>query len=278
MAFYGMYEFLQQRAFEVMDAEHGRQLALMAYVLAVGLTFVLIIMIMRKNKSSRKKNVPPGSLGFPIIGETFGFVWAVRADNHKSWIDSRVSKCGAIFKTSLMGCPTVVMTSQAGNKFLFSIDYKRIVNKQPATVTRIMGKYNLFEVSVEDHKRFRGALMSFLKPEALQKLVGKVDAAIQRHLDKYWKGEESVKVVPLMKRLTFGVACSFLFSLEESEDREKLMEDFTIAFKGVLSLALDFPGTAFCRGLNARSRICKRLSALIEMRRKELHEGKASPL
>ena len=60
MAFYGMYEFLQQRALKFMDAEHGIgwQLALMAYVLSLGLMFVLIIMIMRKNKSSIKKNVP----------------------------------------------------------------------------------------------------------------------------------------------------------------------------------------------------------------------------
>eukprot|EP01018_Ginkgo_biloba_P016324 Gb_33310 [translate_table: standard] len=277
MAFYGIYEFLQQTALEVMDVEHGlgRQLAFKVSVL-VGLMFALIIIIMRL-KSRRNKNVPPGSLGFPLIGETFGFVGAMKADIPKDWIDSRVAKYGPIFKTSLMGCPTVVMTGQAGNKFLFTNDYKTVVNKQPATVSRIMGKYNLLEVSVEDHKRLRGALMSFLKPEALQKSVGKMDTAIQRHLDKYWKGKESVRVVPLMKRLTFGVACSLLFSLEECEDRETLMQDFTIALKGVWSLPLDFPGTAFRRGLNARSRLCKHLSALIEMRRKEVHEGKASP-
>eukprot|EP01018_Ginkgo_biloba_P016325 Gb_33309 [translate_table: standard] len=257
-----------------MEAEQSTGSLPVIVSVAFGLIFAFILCMKLRIRS---KNVPPGSLGLPIIGETFGFLRAQRADTSKAWIDGRVAKYGPIFKTSLMGCPTVVMTGQAGNKFLFANDCKTVVNKQPSTVSRIMGKHNLLEISGEDHRRLRGAIMSFLKPEALQKLVGKMDAAIQKHLDEYWKGKESVKVVPLMKRLTFGVACSLLFSLEECEDRETLMEDFTTAVKGVWSLPLDFPGTAFRRALNARSRIYKRLSSLIERRRTELQQGKASP-
>ncbi|KAI8001591.1 hypothetical protein LOK49_LG09G01614 [Camellia lanceoleosa] len=40
---------------------------------------------------------------------------------------------------------------------------------------RVSGENNILALSGEDHKRKRGALVSFLKPEALKEYVGKMD-------------------------------------------------------------------------------------------------------
>ncbi|KAH9311003.1 hypothetical protein KI387_026038 [Taxus chinensis] len=169
------------------------------------------------------------------------------------------------------------LTGQEGNRFLFQNDNKNIINKQAATVTRILGPKNLMDLPVEDHKRMRGAIMSFMKPEALQKVLTRMESVILQHFEECWEGKDSITVVPLMKKLTFHVACDLLFGLKDGNEREILSKDFSAIVKGVWSLPVNFPGTAFHGSLRARSRICRRLSSLLEVRRRELEQGKASP-
>nr|ATG29925.1 CYP728Q11 [Taxus chinensis] len=237
----------------------------------------LLIIIIRNVKSGRGKNFPPGSLGLPVIGQTLQFVRARKCNKSKEWIQEKVAKYGPVFKTSLLGCPTVVLTGQEGNKFLLQNDYNMVINKRPIRVSRVLGNKNLFELPVEDHKRMRAAIMQFMRPEALQKFVGRMESVIVQHFSDCWQGEQSITVWPLMKKLTFQVACDTLFSLKDSEEREILAREFATALKGIYSLPLDFPGTTYRRSLKARSRICKRLSLLLEERRGKIKQGLASP-
>lgn len=46
----------------------------------------------------------------------------------------------------------------------------------------------------EDHRRVRGALMSFLRPEVLKDYVPKIDIEVRKHLDKYWRNQSPIKV------------------------------------------------------------------------------------
>ncbi|XP_059076548.1 taxadiene 5-alpha hydroxylase-like [Cryptomeria japonica] len=162
-----------------------------------------------------------------------------------------------------MGCPTVVLNGPAGNRLLFQNDFNIIANKQPISLTRIVGKKSILELSGEDHKRMRSAIMQFLKPEALQKFVGRMNSIIKKHFVDCWDERT--------------LAGDLLFGLNDSEEIEILSQDFTEAFKALWSLPLDLPGTAFRSELKARSRICKRLSSLLKVRRRELHEGKFCP-
>ncbi|KAH9310995.1 hypothetical protein KI387_026030 [Taxus chinensis] len=240
---------------------------------------VLFVLIVKTVKSGegKEKNLPPGNLGLPVIGQTFEFLSAYKSNTAKDWIEEKVSKYGSVFKTSIMGCPTVVLTGQAGNRFIFQSDCNTITNKQPISVSRIVGKKNILELTGEDHKRMRGAIMQFLKPEALQKFVGRMESVIQHHFLDCWEGKECITVLPLMKTLTFHVACDLLFSLKASEETEMLRKDFTEGGKGVWALPFNLPGTAFHAGLIARSRICKRLSSLLQVRRKDIEQGMSSP-
>ncbi|GLJ11876.1 hypothetical protein SUGI_0179040 [Cryptomeria japonica] len=241
------------------------------------LTSVLLAAIAKISNRGNGKKLPPGSMGLPLIGETFQFLRAYRPHKFNNWMDMKAAKYGPVFKTSLLGCPTVVFTGQAGNKFLFQSNDSCVINKQPITVTRIIGQNNLLELSGEDHRRMRGAIMQFLKPEALQKFVGRMESVILRHFEQCWEGKETILLCPLMRNLAFEVATDLLFGLKESEERDILHKEFSEAEKGGWSIPLDIPGTNFRRGLNARVRICKRLSCLLEVRRRELEQGLASP-
>ncbi|GLJ25731.1 hypothetical protein SUGI_0492620 [Cryptomeria japonica] len=236
----------------------------------------LVMLIIAKNGRS-SKNLPPGSLGWPVIGETIQFLKAYRAHKSKEWVKERVAKYGPVFKTSLMGCPTVILTGQAGNRFLFHNDGHSIMNKQPKNITRIFGERGIGELSGEEHKRIRGAIMQFMKPEALQRFVGRMESVVVQHFADCWEGKDCVTVTPLMKQLTFQVACDLFFSLKDKEERESLANEFNTAVKGIWSIPVDLPGTAFRKAFQARCRVTKRLSLLLERRRRDIEQGKVSP-
>ncbi|KAH9311011.1 hypothetical protein KI387_026046 [Taxus chinensis] len=247
-------------------------------ILSTALASTLLVFIISKIvKTGNGKKLPPGSLGLPLIGETLQFLSAYRSHKSKDWVKKRVAKYGPVFKTSLMGSPTVIVTGQAGNRFLFHNDGHRILNKQPKNFTRIFGESGIGELAGEEHKRIRGAIMQFMKPEALQKFVGRIESVIQQHFADCWEGKDIITVMPLMKKLTFQVACDLFFSLSDSAERETLANEFNTAVKGIWSVPLDLPGTAFRKAFEARSRVSQRLSLLLDVRRKEIEQGKASP-
>lgn len=83
-----------------------------------------------------------------------------------------------------MGSKTVVLTGQAGNRFVFSGSDNGIAGNQVETASKILGKHSISELSESRHKLVRSGLMSFLKPESIQRFVGKMDSLVQQQLFK----------------------------------------------------------------------------------------------
>ncbi|KAF5730560.1 hypothetical protein HS088_TW19G00151 [Tripterygium wilfordii] len=74
------------------------------------------------------------------------------------------------------------------------IYYTKISNKQVQSIKMILGDRNLLELSGQDHKRVRNALMMFLKPESLKEYVGKIDEEVREHLQMHWQGKQEVTI------------------------------------------------------------------------------------
>ncbi|KAK1284195.1 hypothetical protein QJS10_CPB21g01622 [Acorus calamus] len=220
--------------------------------------------------------VPPGSLGLPFIGETIGFLRALKRDKAQEWISKRVTKYGSVFKTSVLGCPTVFIVSATGNRFVFHSNDNSIMINHPKTIVTILGKHTMLELSGNLHKLMRGAVSSFLGPEMLRKYVGEMDLLVKQQLSLELGGKETVKAVKLLKRLAFRVTCALLFAIPPGSEQDLLLEDFTTTIRGLLSLPFNLPMTPLRRAIRARERICNRLSNLIRKRRKEVMEGRVS--
>jgi len=110
-------------------------------------TLSLAFLISKWFSKSQTKNVPKGSLGYPIIGETLSFLKAQRQDKGSDWLQERISKYGPVFKTSLMGSPTVFVIGQAGNKFILGSPDDVLSAKKPITMKKIFGRQSLVELT-----------------------------------------------------------------------------------------------------------------------------------
>ncbi|XP_039130413.1 cytochrome P450 716A1-like [Dioscorea cayenensis subsp. rotundata] len=175
---------------------------------------------------------------------------------------------------SLFGGPTVFLTGPAANKFIFSSD--SLTLKQPQSITRIIGSQNMMELIGADHKRVRGAVSYFLKPEILRKYVGKIDEEIRQHFRTNWLSHQQVKVSPSMKSLTFNVICSTIFGIKQGTTREALVNEFNKMLAGMWAVPINLPFTHFHNSLKAREKVGKILNRIIVEKRSALQRGECS--
>ncbi|TVU38847.1 hypothetical protein EJB05_12240, partial [Eragrostis curvula] len=150
--------------------------SLLALIISVAVP--LIIHLTRKIKNPRTANLPPGSLGMPVIGQSLGLIRAIRSNTAEQWIRNRVDRYGPVSKLSLFGKPTVLVTGPAANKFVFFSG--EIGMRQPRSVQRIIGENSILDVNGADHKRIRGTLAEFLSPDMLRM----IDGEVRRHIDE----------------------------------------------------------------------------------------------
>ncbi|KAH0781403.1 hypothetical protein KY290_001001 [Solanum tuberosum] len=245
-----------------------------AYVLILTLVLFIIIILVMKRK---RVNYPPGSCGWPFLGETLEFLKANKEGKPEKFVKERIEKYKSkIFKTSLMGETVVVLGGASGNKFLFSNENKQVVIWWPITVRKTIGSCLITTVG-EEAKIMRKMLSAFVSPDAFSRLYIKtMQLVAHHHFMNYWQGKEKVKVYPLVKLYTFKVACQLFMSIEDHNEVERLSTQFNILLKGLISLPINLPGTAFYKAMRATTAIRKELLQVVKKRRETLEQKTAS--
>lgn len=104
-------------------------------------SFLFLSKFLKKVHGS--KNLPKRSLGFPLIGETISFFRVHKKEQGAEWVNKRL----AIFKTSVMGTPSVIIVGVAGNKFVLGSGDDVFATNRPKRTSALQGKYNIFELS-----------------------------------------------------------------------------------------------------------------------------------
>ncbi|CAI9270189.1 unnamed protein product [Lactuca saligna] len=237
------------------------------------LLLFMSLIILRTRRPSNL--LPPGSLGLPMIGQSFSLLKALRANTDQEWFQERIKKYGSISKLTLFGHPTVFLHGQAANKFIYTCDGNTLANKMPPSLSRILGKNIIVELNGEDHKRVRTAIVSFLRPEVLKIYAVKMDLEIRKHLDDHWHGKHEVEVMPALKALTFNVICSLVLGLDGGPIRAKLLSLFQEMTRGLLSVPINLPLTQFNRSINASLRLKTIVMDLIREKRTALEDNRA---
>ncbi|GMI93218.1 cytochrome P450, family 716, subfamily A, polypeptide 1 [Hibiscus trionum] len=243
-------------------------------LLALVVIFVATFAFRPKPRSSGAKELPPGTFGWPIMGETLQFLFG----NPENFVFSRMRKYSPhIFKTKIMGEETAVICGPEGHKFLFSNEQKLFTAFRPHTTQKLFRSYQssaAVQISREEEtKVFRSP--GFLKPEALVRYLGKMDAITQQQMKKYWENRDQVKAFTLSKTLTLTLACRFFLGIDEPERISRLVNYFDDITVGMHSLPLDFPGTAFHKANKAAAAIRRELKEVIKEKKAAMVAGAA---
>uniref|UniRef100_A0A5B7ADD7 Putative beta-amyrin 28-oxidase-like n=1 Tax=Davidia involucrata TaxID=16924 RepID=A0A5B7ADD7_DAVIN len=242
------------------------------------LVFSLVISIFAFTRRSNVK-LPPGSFGWPIMGETIEFLFG----KPEHFVGERMKKYSPdIFKTHILGEKTAVICGPNGHKFLFSNEQKLFTAFRPHPMQKLFRSYQNKETQssapppsqmarTDETKVIRSP--GFLKPEALVRYLGKMDSMTQQQLQTSWEGRDEVKAFGLCKTITLTLACRFFLGIDNPERIAKLVSNFDDVTVGMHSITLNIPGTIFYRANRAAAAIRKELLAVIKEKKAAMATG-----
>ncbi|KAI3997473.1 hypothetical protein MKX01_008080 [Papaver californicum] len=221
--------------------------------------------------SSSKSKYPPGSTGWPIIGETIEFI------DVQKFIHERMSKHSkTIFKTSVIGKPAAVLCGLDGNKFLFSNENKLVVSWMPNSIQKLLPFTS--KTSVDDETRkIRIVLSQFLMPGSRQRCISIIDRVVMQHLVTYWDNKRKVTVSPLTKNYSLCLACHLFLSIDDPVGIEELGEPLDRIKDAIFSFPVDLPGTNYNIGIKSTKLVLNKIELIVRQRKIDLIEKKASP-
>ncbi|KAG0607674.1 hypothetical protein M758_8G047100 [Ceratodon purpureus] len=241
---------------------------------AVGVALVAVVvgLVLWKCSSGLKRvtpPVPPGSLGWPVLGETLELLSAKRANIADQFYKARVAKYGEVFKTHLFLDPVVSVGGADGNKFLFSNENKLVQNSWPPSMIKILGKDTIINQVGERHRKLRRIFTSnFFNPEGIALYVSRMDAITRDHIAKHWEGKDSILGVPTVREFTYSVAADIFMSLRETDPRYRaLSQTMEDVIQGVLQVPINLPGTVYHKGWVGRGNMNAILDTLISERK-----------
>ncbi len=190
--------------------------------------------------------LPPGSSGLPWIGETIAFV------TDPDFANKRRQQYGAIFRTHIIGRPTVVMSGAAANKFILSTHFDKFSWRDgwPDNFKQLLGA-SLFLQEGAEHQRNRRLLMPAFHGKALVNYVQTMTEITDRYLTK-WAQIGDLTWFPELKNLTFEIASVLLIGSEPGAETTELSRLFTELTNGLFTLPLKWRYTTYGRALAAR--------------------------
>lgn len=207
--------------------------------------------------------LPPGSYGLPIIGETLSFLF------DPDFATKRQKKYGSIFKTKILGRPTVIMVGPEANRFILSSDMHRFSWRDgwPATFKELLGE-SLFLQEGSQHRRNRKLLMPAFHGPVLANYMATMERITKSYLEK-WENLGTFTWFNELKQMTFEIASTLLIGSEPGTLDARLSQWFTELTTGLFSLPLRLSWTPYGRALQARDQLLAHIEQAVLKRQQE---------
>ncbi len=218
---------------------------------------------MTTNNEIASHPLPPGSLGLPFLGETLSFVF------DPDFADKRHQKYGPIFKTQILGRPTVVMVGPEANRFILSSDMHRFSWRDgwPDTFKELLGE-SLFLQDGDQHRRNRKLLMPAFHGPALANYLSTMECIVESYLEK-WESLGTFTWFGELKQMTFEIASTLLIGSEPGLLTARLLQWFTELSVGLFSVPLRWSWTTYGKALKARDHLLSHIEQAVLKRQKE---------
>lgn len=236
--------------------------------ISAGLTILVLVLQWFFGKGRRtRKGLPPGSMGWPLLGETLQLISAYKTTNPEPFVDTRRSRYGKVFKTHLFGKPTIFSTDPEVNKFILQNEGKLFATSYPSSIANLLGKHSLLLMQGNLHKRLHSLILSFANSSVLKDhLMFDIEKLVCLTLDG-WK--DHVLIQDEAKKITFELTLKQLLSFDPGQWSENLRKEYLQLIDGFFSLPVPLPFTTYGKALKARAKVAEELRLVVLKRRRD---------
>jgi retinoid hydroxylase len=214
--------------------------------------------------------LPPGTLGFPLIGETIDFL--ISLFTKREFLKEKFDKHGNIFKTHLFG-QVVIFVNDTN---LYFNENRYVQNSTLPTTKVILGQSSLPNQTGDIHINRRQLLYKAFQVRHLSNYIPVVENITLKYLKK-WTGNQTFTWQDEIENYAFELACKFLIGLDNAS-QTPIKKIFKTMEKGIISYPFylpwtkfPLPGTTFARALNYRKKFLIELDKLIAQHQQANH-------
>ncbi|KAL2905556.1 Cytochrome P450 90B1 [Bienertia sinuspersici] len=184
-------------------------------------------------------NLPPGNVGLPFIGETFGYLKPHPATTIGKFMEEHIARFGKIYKANLFGEPTIVSADAGLNRFIFQNEGRMFESSYPSSIDGILGKWSMLVLNGDIHRDMRNISLNFLSHSRLKyHLIKEVERNTLLVLNT-WQENSCFSAQDEAKKFTFNVMAMQILSLDHGEaETEHLKKEYINFMKGVSRTAI----------------------------------------
>jgi cytochrome P450 len=211
---------------------------------------------------ARDARLPPGSTGWPFVGEL-----PVFRRNPFEFVESRVARHGAVFRSRLLREDVIVLAGPEG--------WERFAD--PAAVTRehallpfvrrLFGGVNLGMLDGPQHATLKSLAAAAFADEALAGYIPAMQALADDAL-REWEREREAAWIDGLQRLTLRAISTAMLGADGDARLEALLRDYRLIVRAAVSLPLPVPPAPYGRALRAVQRILRSYRAAVAERRR----------
>ncbi|KAL1824435.1 hypothetical protein ACET3Z_011213 [Daucus carota] len=236
-------------------------ICIFVFVAVLGVCLLSTILLRWNEMRYVRKDLPPGSMGWPVFGETTEFL-----KQGPSFIKNQSARFGSLFKTHILGCPTIISMDPELNRYILMNEAKGFVPGYPQSMLDILGTNNIAAVHGSAHKNMRGAVLALLSPAMIrdQHLL-KIDDFMRKHLSNW--DNKVIDIQQKTKEMALLSSLKQIAGIESGSMCKEFMPEFFKLVLGTISLPINLPNTNYRGGIQARQSIVSMLRQLLEERR-----------
>ncbi|KAL9412862.1 hypothetical protein AB3S75_041508 [Citrus x aurantiifolia] len=231
------------------------------FLLSFSSLLLLLLLVLLQWRQPKDKRFPPGSMGWPYIGETL----KLYTQNPNSFFSNRQKRYGDIFKTHILGCPCVMISSPEAAKIVLVSKAHLFKPTYPPSKEKMIGPEALFFHQGAYHSRLKKLVQASFLPSAIRGSVSEIEQIVLKFLPT-WKNA-TINTLQEMKKYAFDVAMISAFGYQHDLEMEGIKNLYQCIEKGYNSMPLDLPGTPYHKAIKAREQLNETLRRLIQKRR-----------
>jgi cytochrome P450 len=235
---------------------------------------VVLLRLIRKWRNghggqNRKAHLPPGSIGWPLIGETWSYYRSLASSNPSKFVEDRRKRYNsAIFRTHIFGDELIMSADPYFNKYAMQNDERIFQSKFPKFLLNLTGKYAFFALHSELLRKLHGLTVNMMRPERLRadfmdEILSLFDSTTNR-----WADMEEIFLQNEISQMVLNLIAKQLLDISPSKETTEIRKLFVEFIRAIVAIPTKIPGTTHAKGLKARKNLITKIVNIIEERKK----------
>ncbi|XP_043690757.1 abscisic acid 8'-hydroxylase 2-like [Telopea speciosissima] len=206
-------------------------------------------------------------MGWPYLGETL----KLYTQSPNTFFSTRHKRYGNIFKTHILGCPSVMISRPEAVKNVLVSQAHLFKPTYPPSKEKLIGPEAIFFHQGDYHSMLKKLVQSNFLPNAIRGFVSEIEQIVLNFLPTW--DNSTINTLQQMKKFVFEVAMLTVFGGGSDIDKERINHLYHSLEKGYNSMPFNLPGTLFRKSIKARKLLNETLRKVMEKRRESNDEN-----